>query len=96
MSVKIKDIRAGMENIQITAKVVYVGEKRAVETRYGPADMAVTTVEDETGRMNLKLWREQIAKVRTGSIVRIDKAFASLFDGRLELNVGSKGRIETL
>ena len=95
-NVKIKSIKAGMENLHLTANVVHVGDKRIVETRYGSADIAVAIIEDESGRIDLKLWRNQIAKAKVGKMVRIEDAFASMFDGKLELNVGSRGRIEIL
>jgi len=93
---KIKDIRDGMENVNITARVTAIERRGTVETRYGPAETAVAVIEDETGRIRLKLWRSQIDKAKVGSMVRIENAFASTFDGRLELNVGSRGKIEGL
>jgi len=93
---KIKDVREGMENVSLTARVVTIERKGTVETRYGPAEIAVAVIEDETGRIRLKLWRSQIDKAKVGSRVRIENAFASTFDGKLELNVGSKGKIEGL
>ena len=93
---KIKDIKSGVEHIYLIAKVVAIGEKRTVETRFGPAEVAVATIEDGTGRMNFKLWRKQIDQVRLGDTIRVENAFAITFDGTTELNMGSGGRIEVL
>jgi replication factor A1 len=95
-SVKIRNIEAGMESLHITAKVVYVGYRRTVETRYGPAEVAVATIEDGSGRINFKLRRKQIDQVKAGDVIRIDNAFATTFDGQTELNIGSKRRIEVI
>ncbi len=93
---KIKEVKAGMERIHLVAKVVAIGDKRTVDTRFGPAEVAVATIEDESGRMNFKLWRKQIGQVKVGDTIRIEKAFAIMFDGNTELNMGSGGRIEVL
>lgn len=90
---KVKDIKPGMENIYLTAKVVTLGSIRTVDTRYGSADVAIAIIEDESGRLNFKLWRDQIRKVRVGDTIKVENGFAVLFDGKTELNVGSKGRI---
>lgn len=93
---KIKDIKAGTERIYLVAKVVAIGDKRTVETRFGPAEVAIATIEDGSGRMNFKLWRKQIDQVKVGDIIRVENAFAITFDGNTELNMGSRGRIEVL
>ena len=93
---KVKDIKPGMENIYLTAKVVTLGNTKTVDTRYGSADVAIAVIEDETGRLNFKLWRDQIRKVKVGDTINVEKAFAVLFDDKTELNVGSKGRISII
>ena len=93
---KIKDVNAGMERIYLVAKVVTVGDRRTVETRFGPAEVAIATIEDESGRMNFKLWRKQIDQVKAGDVIRIEDAFTITFDGNTELNMGSRGRIKVL
>jgi replication factor A1 len=90
---KVKDIKPGMENIYLTANVVTLGNTRTVDTRYGSADVAIAIIEDETGRLDFKLWRDQIRKVRVGDTIKIENAFAVLFDGKTELNVGSRGQL---
>ena len=90
---KMRDIKPGMENIYLTAKVVTLGNTRTVDTRYGSADVAIAILEDETGRLNFKLWRDQIRKVRVGDTIKVENAFAVLFDGKTELNVGSRGQL---
>ena len=50
-------------------------------------------IEDETGRLNLKLWRNQVDLVRVGDIIKIENGFAVEFGGATEIDVGSRGRI---
>ena len=93
---KIRDLRAGIDGVTVEGWVVSVGEKKLVETRYGPAYVASAILEDETGRIVLNLWRRQIDLVRPGCLVRIENGFVRSYKGRLELNVGKRGRIVVL
>ncbi|RLF01542.1 MAG: DNA-binding protein [Thermoprotei archaeon] len=95
-AVKIRSIKAGMEHITLVARVVSISEPKYVLTKYGRAQVASAVLEDETGRTVLNLWRWQIKMVRPGDIIRVEGAFATSFKGRVELNVGSKGRIIVL
>jgi len=90
---KIKELRAGMENITLVARVVEIGEKINVKTRYGEVPLAVAIIEDETGRIRLNLWRQQAELVKVGSIVRIENGFVRSFKNQLEINIGSRGKI---
>jgi len=90
---KIKDVRPGMENITLTVRVISVSKPRKVMTRYGEALVANAVVADETGEIVLNLWRGQVSLVKPGYIIRIENAFARQFKDRIELNVGSRGRI---
>lgn len=93
---KISDIRPGMERINLVAKVVYVGQVRQVDTRFGPATVVTTIIDDGTGRIKLKLWRDQMASVESGRTIKLENAFASIYGGELELSIGKKGNITVL
>lgn len=91
--VKIRDIKSGMENIEVLGRVTNISKKRQVSTRYGLANVVTATLKDETGSIHLNLWRQQIDRVSEGGIVRIINAFARVYNDRLELNIGGGGRI---
>ena len=90
---KVRDIKPGMENITLTVRVISVSRPRKVMTKYGEALVANAVVADETGEIILNLWRDQVNIVKPGYIIRIENAFARQFKDRIELNVGSRGRI---
>ena len=93
---KIHQILPGMENITITGRVISKSEKREVETRYGYTIFANVVLEDETGKINLILWRGQIDHVKVGDIIKVESGFSRSFQNQIELNVGSRGRITIL
>lgn len=90
---KLKDVRPGLENLNVIVRVVHVGDSRTIPTRFGEAKTALALVEDETGRLGLKLWRKQVDLVKPGDIIKIENGFAIQFGGATEINVGSRGRI---
>lgn len=90
---KISDLRAGMDGVNITGRVVRILGKTEVDTRFGKSRLTVAVISDETGSVKLNLWRWQADLVKVGDIIKIENGFVRSFKGQLELNVGSKGRI---
>jgi len=93
---KIAEIKPGMDGINIVGRVVQVGQRRIVETRFGKASVATAILEDESGRVLLNLWRHQIDLVKEGDVIRVENAFTRVYKGKIELNVGSRGKIIVL
>jgi len=93
---RLKDVKLGMEGLSLLVKVVSVGSTKTVLTRYGEARTALAVIEDETGRLNLKLWRSQVDLIKPGDIIKIENGFAVEFGGATEINVGSGGRINVI
>jgi len=90
---KIADIKPGMNNVTVTGRIVNIGEKKLVTTRFGDAYVAQALLENYTGKIILNLWRGQIEMVKVGDMVTVENGFVGGFKKQLELNVGSKGRI---
>ena len=58
---KISELKLGMSNIKLKAKVIEISEPRNVRTKFGyQTRVATATLEDETGRIPLTLWGRQI------------------------------------
>jgi len=93
---KISDIKVGMSNVNLQAKVVEISETRDVQTRYGPKTVADATLEDETGKIALSLWEKQIDAVSVGDKINIKGAYVTRFRDKLQLNIPRSGRIEVL
>ena len=94
--VKIAQIKPGMRGLTITGEAVWKGDKREVQTRFGPATVSSAILEDETGSIRLNLWRQQIDEVEVGDTVRLVNAFVKVYGNEIELNIGSDGRIEVV
>lgn len=94
---KISEIKVGMSNVTIQAKVVDISPTRDVQTRYGLRSVADAILEDDTGRISLSLWEDDINSVSVGDIVNISGAYVTQFRDKLQLNVPRRsGRIQVI
>ncbi len=93
----IRDLRAGMNHVSLKAKVLEVTQPKYVVTRYGNlASLAKALISDETGRIKLCLWNEQIGAVATGDTIQIENARTSTFRGERQLSLGKKGTVNNI
>jgi ssDNA-binding replication factor A large subunit len=83
VKVKLKDVKRGMKDIEVTAVVTKKWEdQRSRYTRH-----ALAMLSDKTGEVRLNLWRSQIDQVDVGDTVRLKAAFARIHKGlALELS----------
>jgi len=91
---KISELRAGMSNVSLEAKVIDKSETKIVQTRYGKRSVANAILEDESGEIKISLWQDQIKKVNVGDKVSISGAFVTTFRDSLQLNIPRNGKIE--
>lgn len=93
---KVNELKAGMDNVEVTVKVVEVGRPRIVRTSRGNHIIAEAVVEDETGSIVVTLWDEKISSMSAGETVKIKNGYVSTVRGELRLNVGKYGEVEKL
>lgn len=97
LSLPIRDLRAGMTQINLRAKVLEIPTPNPVYTRYGNyATVTNALISDETGTIRLCLWNEQIGAISTGDTIQIENARTSMFKGQTQLNIGRKGLLTSL
>jgi replication factor A1 len=92
----IGDLKRGMSNISLKAKVIDISETREVNTRFGKRNVADATLEDETGQIGLSLWQEQINAVKVGNTIDISGAFVTEFRDKLQLSIPKSGKFEVV
>ena len=89
---RIKDLRIGMKKVNLKAKVMEVSKPRSVITRFGNyANVANALVSDDTGKIKLCLWNDQISSVAVGDTVEIENARISAFRNERQMRVGKTG-----
>ncbi|GAF95886.1 unnamed protein product [marine sediment metagenome] len=97
---KLKDLRPGMEHVDIQVRLVVLEEPREVETNYGVTHVLVEgQVEDDSRGMKLTVWNEKIELidgVKAGDMVELKDCFITSFRGVLSINVGRDSEIVSL
>lgn len=91
---QIKDLRIGMKRVNLKAEVLEITKPTLVVTRFGNyASVANALVSDETGKIKMCLWNEQINSVSIGATVQIENARISAYRGERQLRVGKNGTV---
>ena len=94
---KISDIKEGDSEINIEAEVIEKSYAREVRSRYGRVLMvADATLKDETGKIVLTLWNEQVRQVMVGDKVKIENGYAKSFRNVLQLSTGKYGKLTVI
>ena len=91
----IADLRNDMKRVSVEATVVEKGTPRQVMSKYGTETYSVAdaVVSDESGKIKLTLWNEQIAQVNVNDKIRIENGYVTSFKGEVQLNVGKFGKM---
>ena len=96
-SVLVQDLRHGMKKVNLEAKVLEIPTPSTVQTRYGnSARVTNAWIEDETGKVKLCLWNEQVELFGVGDTVQIKNASVSTFKGERQLRLGKNGTATVL
>lgn len=84
-----------MKRVSVEATVLEKGIPRQVMSRFGDETytLADTMVGDESGKIKLTLWNEQIAQVNINDKIRIENGYVTSFKGEVQLNVGKFGKM---
>jgi len=92
---KIKELRNGMKNVSVEAKVTEKSDPREVLSRFKDETYKVATaiIADETGTIKLTLWNEQINQVNVNDTVKVENGYITSFRGEIQLNIGKYGKL---
>ena len=95
--VKIGNLREGMKKINVIAEVLKTSEPSKVHTQF--RDNALVTnacIGDETGKVMLCLWDQQVNAVSMGDCIEVRNAHVASFKGEKQLRLGKNGTITRL
>lgn len=93
---KINELKKGMSDIEVNAKVISVSEPRAVQTKYGPNTVADIALEDDSGSIDLTLWGQKISLIKEGDQVEIQGGYVTEWNNTLKLNIPKSGKLNVL
>lgn len=97
---KIKDLKPGMEGVNLEVKVLKLEKPRKVKTYTGIEHTLLEgEVEDDTGRALINFWNERIDEINgieVNTRIKILNCFITSFKGILQINVGRESKIINL
>uniref|UniRef100_A0A7J3ZKU4 Single-stranded DNA-binding protein n=1 Tax=Fervidicoccus fontis TaxID=683846 RepID=A0A7J3ZKU4_9CREN len=91
---KIINLKEGEQNVTVVGRVLDAGEPKVISTKRGPRTISEALIGDDSGRVKVTLWGEKAGSLEEGKVVRIENAWTTSFKGKVQLNVGSKSKVE--
>jgi replication factor A1 len=95
---KIDELKNGMKQVDVEAKVLEKSATREVMSRYKNETYRVATalVSDDSGKIKLTLWNDQIEQVNENDVVKIESGYITSFRGEIQLNIGKYGKLTVM
>ncbi len=94
---RIRDLKSGMKQINLKARVIEVPKPKPVITRFGEsAKVTNASITDETGSIQLALWNNQIDAISVGDLVKVENARVVTFRGERQLRVSRSGQLSVV
>jgi len=95
--IKIESLNVGMKKVNVIAEVLQTSEPSKVHTQF--RDNALVSnawIADETGKVMLCLWDQQVNAVSIGDYIEVRNAHVASFKGEKQLRLGKNGTITRL
>jgi len=86
----VKDLKPGMKNLSMILIVLDIGKASKTKDNH---EVRSIRVADKSGSVNLSVWDEPGTLIQPGDIIRVNKAYASLFKSCLTLYIGKGGEL---
>lgn len=93
---KVAELKARQGNVEIELEIVDIGIVREF-SRFGKTGRVVSAIaKDDSGKINLTLWNDEIDKVKAGDKIKITNGYVSEFQGEKQLSAGRFGKLEVI
>ncbi|HLD00710.1 MAG TPA: hypothetical protein VJC39_03110 [Candidatus Nanoarchaeia archaeon] len=93
---EIKDVKANQGNVDLVIQVVSKENPRSFEKFGKQGTVCNVIVQDDTGKLKLTLWNDDIDKVNIGDKIHLKNGWCSEYKGEKQLSSGKLGSIEVL
>lgn len=94
---KASEIKPGMRSIDLELKVIDKADTHSfVSEKGGRGRVATAICEDDSGRIKVSLWNEDIDLVKEGDQIRIKNGYSRLFKDEVHVSAGRYGELEVI
>ena len=92
----IKELQVRQGNIEVTGTIADKGQVRQFNKDGKQLRVCDSTLQDDTGKVKLSLWNEQVDLVNVGDTVKISKGYVNEWQGEKQLSTGKFGTLEVV
>lgn len=94
---KTSDVKPEMRRVDLDMKIVEIEEPRSYASRTGKEGRVTTAIgEDDSGRIKISIWDNDIDRVKVGNTVKIRNGYARLFRDEVHVSAGIYGKLEVI
>lgn len=93
---KASRVKPGMRNLDLELKVIDKEEPHSFESEKGEGKVATAICEDDSGKIRVSLWNEDIDRVEIGDKIRIKSGYSRLFKDEVHVSAGKYGELQVL
>lgn len=93
---EIKDIQANQGKVDIVVEVIEKQEPRTFEKFGKTGKVCSIKVKDDSGKIKLTLWNEDIDKIKEGDKIHLENGWCSEYQGEKQVSAGKFGKIEVI
>ncbi|KXB05017.1 hypothetical protein AKJ49_01480, partial [candidate division MSBL1 archaeon SCGC-AAA382A03] len=73
---KASEVKPGMRNINLILKVKEIEDPHTFENENGKGKVATAICEDDSGKVKVSLWNDEIEKVSVDDKIKIEKGYS--------------------
>ncbi len=93
---KASEVKPGMRNVSLDLKVVEKGEPHSFNTDKGKGRVATAVCEDDSGKVKISLWNDEIEKIEVGDKIHIENGYSRLFKDEVHVSAGKYGELKVI
>ncbi|MBE6524121.1 MAG: single-stranded DNA-binding protein [Thermoplasmata archaeon] len=90
---KVAELTGSEQNVDITAKVVFVDEKE-ITAKGIPKKIVSGIIGDETGTVSFTVWEPGAMVLAKGSVYIFRNCYCKTWNDKVQVNIGNRGKIE--
>lgn len=91
---KIVDLQSKQGKVDVEGKIIDKQEPREFDKFGNKGKVCNCTLKDDSGKISLTLWNEDVDKVNVGDKVKVTNGYVNEFQGEKQLTAGRFGKIE--
>ncbi|MFA5771790.1 MAG: SOSS complex subunit B family protein [Thermoplasmata archaeon] len=92
---KVNDLKVNSKVDSIELKITSKEEPRQFQSKFGSSGKVCNAIgEDDTGKVKITLWNEEIEKVNVEAKIKITNGYVKEWNGELQISAGKYGSLE--